>query len=89
MEKNNVIGLFSPPSSSDFELKTEISQIAIYPVKKDGIVEKMQLNFTLHLTVRMDGYLFDPIKRIIKQEIELEEMNELINHLKNQVKWKK
>lgn len=81
------IGIFKPPSDVEFKTKTEISQVAIYPVydKNDKkIVDKMQLNLTLHLTVWLSGYLLEPITKIIRQEISTEEMNELINHLKKQ-----
>lgn len=80
------IGIFKPPSEVEFKTKTEISQVAIYPVydKNDKkIVDKMQLNLTLHLTVWLSGYLLEPMTKIIRQEISTEEMNELINHLKN------
>lgn len=83
----NVIGIFKPPQTVEFKTKTEISQVAIYSVydKNDKkIVDKMQLNLTLHLTVWLSGYLLEPITKIIRQEISTEEMNELINHLKKQ-----
>ena len=51
--KTKVIGIFKPPSGVEFKMKTEISQVAIYPVydKNDKkIVDKMQLNLTVHLT---------------------------------------
>jgi len=81
------IGIFKPPSDVEFKTKTEISQVAIYPVydKNDKkIVDKMQLNLTLHLTVWLSGFLLEPMTKIIRQEISTEEMNELINHLKKQ-----
>lgn len=81
------IGIFKPPSDVEFKTKAEISQIAIYPIydKNDKkIVDKMQLNLTLHLTVWLSGYLLEPMTKIIRQEISTEEMNELINHLKKQ-----
>lgn len=84
--ETKVIGIFKPPSDVEFKMKTEISQVAIYPVydKNDKkIVDKMQLNLTLHLTVWLSGYLLSPMTKIIRQEISTEEMNELINHLKN------
>ncbi len=85
--KTKVIGIFKPPSDVEFKTKTEISQVAIYPVynKNDKkIVDKMQLNLTVHLTIWLSGFLLNPITKIIRQEISTEEMNELINHLKQQ-----
>lgn len=82
----NVIGIFKPPSDVEFKMKTEISQVAIYPIYDNNnkkIVDKMQLNLTVHLTVWLSGYLLSPMTKIIRQEISTEEMNELINHLKN------
>lgn len=84
--KTKVIGIFKPPSDVDFKMKTEISQVAIYPIydkNNKKIVDKMQLNLTVHLTVWLSGYLLSPMTKIIRQEISTEEMNELINHLKN------
>ena len=81
------IGIFKPPSDVEFKMKTEISQVAIYPVydkNNEKIVDKMQLNLTLHLTVWLNGFLLEPMTKIIRQEISTEEMNELINHLKKQ-----
>lgn len=85
--ETKVIGIFKPPADVEFKMKTEISQVAIYPVydKNDKkIVDKMQLNLTLHLTVWLSGYLLEPMTKIIRQEISTEEMNEIINHLKQQ-----
>lgn len=86
-QENNVIGFFKPPADVEFKLKTEISQVAVYPVydkNNEKIVDKMQLNLTVHLTVWLSGFLLEPITKIIRQEISTEEMNELINHLKKQ-----
>lgn len=85
--KTKVIGIFKPPSDVEFKMKTEISQVAIYPIydkNNEKIVDKMQLNLTVHLTVWLSGYLLSPMTKIIRQEISTEEMNELINHLKKQ-----
>lgn len=89
VQENNVIGFFKPPIDMDFKLKTEISQVAIYPIydkNNKKIVDKMQLNLTVHLTVWLSGFLLEPITKIIRQEISTEEMNELINNLKKQEK---
>lgn len=83
--ETKVIGIFKPPSDVEFKLKTEISQVAIYPIydkNNEKIVDKMQLNLTAHLTVWLSGFLLNPITKIIRQEISTEEMNELINHFK-------
>lgn len=56
--ESKVIVIFKPPTDVDFKLKTEISQVAIYPIydKNDKkIVDKMQLNLTVHLTVWLSG----------------------------------
>lgn len=85
--KTKVIGTFKPPTDVEFKLKTEISQVAIHPIynkNEKKIVDKMQLNLTVHLTVWLSGFLLNPITKIIRQEISTEEMNELINHLKQQ-----
>lgn len=87
--ETKVIGIFKPPSDVEFKLKTEISQVAIYPIydkNNKKIVDKMQLNLTAHLTVWLSGFLLEPITKIIRQEISTEEMNDLINNLKKQEK---
>lgn len=83
--KTKVLGILKPPNDVEFKLKTEVSQVAIYPIydkNNKKIIDKMQLNLTVHLTIRLSGFLLNPITKIIRQEISTEEMNELINHLK-------
>lgn len=85
--KHNVIGVFKPPAGANFKLKTEISQLAIYPIfdkNNKRIVDKMQMNLTIHLTAWLNGFLLPKMTKIIRQEITTEEMQELINHVKQQ-----
>lgn len=85
-----VLKTFHPPKGVHFGVKTAVSQVAFYPVFADKkrqvlIVEKMQMNFTLEITVRLNDYQLPKMKKIVRKIIETEEMEALFNHLNNQL----